>query len=130
MKKFTADCINSNVAIILEVEYEIIQVDNASTVGCQVQFSSDERILFLEAEESFGKENNLGVLHAKDSISFSNVNNPIFRYEYKLFNGYLYSNVGKVCLWSLYHHCLKHALYVANHDSKLHGSSHKISCAE
>lgn len=69
MKKFTADCINSNVAIILEVEYEIIQVDNASTVGCQVQFFSDERILFLEAEESFGKENNLGVLHAKDSIS-------------------------------------------------------------
>lgn len=66
----------------------------------------------------------------KIAYLFFNVNNPIFRYEYKLFNGYLYSNVGKVCLWSLYHHCLRLALYVVEHDSKLYGSSHKISCVE
>lgn len=57
-------------------------------------------------------------------------NNPIFRREFKLFNGRLDSNVGKICLWLLFHHCLSLALFVAEHDPKLHGSSYKISYTE
>lgn len=57
-------------------------------------------------------------------------NNPIFRREYKLFNGRLNSNIGKICLWLLFHHCLGLALYVVEHDPKLHGTSHKISFVE
>ena len=56
--------------------------------------------------------------------------NPIFRREFKLFKGKLDSKVGEICLWFLYHHCLRFALYIVEHDPKLHGTSNKISFAE
>lgn len=85
-KHLTADCIDSIIAKTSEVEYEIILVDNASSDGSQEEFSSDERILFLEAGDNlgFGKANNLGAQHAKgDYIFFLNsdtllLNNAIY----------------------------------------------------
>lgn len=85
-KHLTADCIDSIIAKTSEVEYEIILVDNASSDGSQEKFSSDERILFLEAGDNlgFGKANNLGAQHAKgDYIFFLNsdtllLNNAIY----------------------------------------------------
>ena len=70
-KKLTADCIDSIMVKTSVIEYEIIPVENAPSDGIQVQLCSDERILFLETGESlgFGKVNNLGVQHAKESIS-------------------------------------------------------------
>lgn len=85
-KHLTADCIDSIIAKTSEVEYEIILVDNASSDGSQEKFSSDGRILFLEAGDNlgFGKANNLGAQHAKgDYIFFLNsdtllLNNAIY----------------------------------------------------
>lgn len=85
-KHLTADCIDSIIAKTAEVEYEIILVDNASSDGSQEKFSSDGRILFLEAGDNlgFGKANNLGAQHAKgDYIFFLNsdtllLNNAIY----------------------------------------------------
>lgn len=85
-KHLTADCIDSIIAKTSEVEYEIILVDNASSDGSQEEFSSDGRILFLEAGDNlgFGKANNLGAQHAKgDYIFFLNsdtllLNNAIY----------------------------------------------------
>ena len=85
-KQLTADCIDSIIAKTSEVEYEIILVDNASSDGSQAKFSSDGRILFLEAGDNlgFGKANNLGAQHAKgDYIFFLNsdtllLNNAIY----------------------------------------------------
>ena len=85
-KHLTADCIDSIIAKTSEVEYEIILVDNASSDGSQAKFSSDGRILFLEAGDNlgFGKANNLGAQHAKgDYIFFLNsdtllLNNAIY----------------------------------------------------
>lgn len=85
-KHLTADCIDSIIAKTSEVEYEIILVDNASSDGSQEEFSSDGRILFLEAGDNlgFGKANNLGTQHAKgDYIFFLNsdtllLNNAIY----------------------------------------------------
>lgn len=85
-KQLTADCIDSIIAKTSEVEYEIILVDNASSDGSQEKFSSDGRILFLEAGDNlgFGKANNLGAQHAKgDYIFFLNsdtllLNNAIY----------------------------------------------------
>lgn len=85
-KHLTADCIDSIIARTSEVEYEIILVDNASSDGSQEEFSSDGRILFLEAGDNlgFGKANNLGAQHAKgDYIFFLNsdtllLNNAIY----------------------------------------------------
>ena len=85
-KHLTADCIDSIIAKTSEVEYEIILVDNASSYGSQAKFSSDGRILFLEAGDNlgFGKANNLGAQHAKgDYIFFLNsdtllLNNAIY----------------------------------------------------
>lgn len=85
-KHLTADCIDSIIAKTSEVEYEIILVDNASSDGSQEKFSSDGRILFLEAGDNlgFGKANNLGAQHANgDYIFFLNsdtllLNNAIY----------------------------------------------------
>lgn len=85
-KHLTADCIDSIIAKTSEVKYEIILVDNASSDGSQEKFSSDGRILFLEAGDNlgFGKANNLGAQHAKgDYIFFLNsdtllLNNAIY----------------------------------------------------
>ena len=85
-KHLTADCIDSIIAKTSEVEYEIILVDNASSDGSQEKFSSDGRILFLEAGDNlcFVKANNLAAQHANgDYIFFLNsdtllLNNAIY----------------------------------------------------
>lgn len=85
-QKLTCACIDSVIAKITGIDYEIILVDNASTDGSQEHFCRDERIKFIEAGMNlgFGKANNLGVNQAKgDYVFFLNsdtllLNNAIY----------------------------------------------------
>lgn len=82
----TCACIDSIIAKVTGLDYEIILVDNASTDGSQEHFCRDERIKFIEAGMNlgFGKANNLGVKQAKgDYVFFLNsdtllLNNAIY----------------------------------------------------
>lgn len=85
-QKLTCACIDSIIAKITGIDYEIILVDNASTDGSQEHFCRDERIKFIEVGMNlgFGKANNLGVNQAKgDYVFFLNsdtllLNNAIY----------------------------------------------------
>ena len=85
-QKLTCACIDSVIAKITGIDYEIILVDNASTDGSQEHFCRDERIKFIEAgmKLGFGKAKNLGVNQAKgDYVFFLNsdtllLNNAIY----------------------------------------------------
>ena len=85
-QQLTCACIDSIIAKITGIDYEIILVDNASTDGSQEHFCRDERIKFIEAGRNlgFGKANNLGVNQANgDYLFFLNsdtllLNNAIY----------------------------------------------------
>lgn len=85
-QQLTCACIDSIIAQITGIDYEIILVDNASTDGSQEHFCRDERIKFIEAGRNlgFGKANNLGVNQANgDYLFFLNsdtllLNNAIY----------------------------------------------------
>lgn len=80
-------------------------------------------------KQFYNKASGMTTVQKKEYLSLI-ADNPIFRREFKSFKGKLDSKVGEICLWLLYHHCLRLALYVAEHDPKLHGISNKISCAK
>lgn len=49
-------------------------------------------------------------------------NDKLFRAEYKKFDGVIDSKVAKIVLWLLYHKLWRLALFVAEHDPKVHGN--------
>lgn len=72
--RITKECIDSIVNNTVDISYEIILVDNASSDGSIEYFSKDERIKFIESGSnlSFGKANNLGAQNSVgDYVFFS-----------------------------------------------------------
>lgn len=61
-KKLTLDCINSIYKYTVDVKFEVILVDNASTDGSAALFKTDNRITFIQSGGNigFGRANNLG----------------------------------------------------------------------
>lgn len=70
--RITKECIDSIVNNTIDISYEIILVDNASSDGSIEYFSKDERIKFIESGSNlgFGKANNLGAQNSVGDYVF------------------------------------------------------------
>lgn len=71
-KQLTKACIDSVFLHTVDIEFEVIVVDNASTDGSIDLFKQDKRVVFIESNENlgFGKANNLGFKYAKGKYIF------------------------------------------------------------
>lgn len=53
-------------------------------------------------------------------------NNNTFRQEYQKFDGCIKSKIGRLALWLLYHRLWRLALFLVEHDPKVHGKESGI----
>lgn len=98
-KSLTLQCVNSIFEKTIDLSFEIILVDNASSDGSVECFSQDKRIIFIEAGDNlgFGKANNLGLAKAKGKyIFFLNSDTLLVNNAVKAFFDFAESKSGKV----------------------------------
>lgn len=72
-------------------------------------------------KQFYSQESNLSIVEKKDYL-LKIANDELFRTYYKQFDGVLNSKVGRFALWLLYHKLWRLALFVVEHDPKVHGT--------
>lgn len=72
-------------------------------------------------KQFYSQESNLSIAEKKDYL-LKIANDDLFRKAYRQFDGVLNSNVGRFALWLLYHKLWRLALFVVEHDPKVHGT--------
>lgn len=73
-------------------------------------------------KQFYSKESGMSVSQKKDYL-LTIANDDLFRKAYQQFDGVTNSQVGRFALWLLYHKCWRLALFVIEHDPKVHGTS-------
>lgn len=97
----TKECIDSILEKTIEVSFEVILVDNASTDGSKELFERDERITYIYNNENvgFGRANNIGVEVASGrNILFLNSDTILLNDAISLMSMYLDENVDVGCV--------------------------------
>lgn len=107
----TSQCIESIFRQTLDVDFEVILVDNASTDASRERFSSDDRItcIFQDENLGFGRANNAGLAKSNArNVLFLNPDTILINNAVKILSDFLDSNpsVG-ACGGNLYSESLR-----------------------
>ena len=62
-------------------------------------------------------------LTEKKAFLLSIANDELFRSAYRLFDGVINTKVGRIVLWLVYRKFWRLALFISEHDPKVHGTS-------
>lgn len=94
--KMTSECIDSVIQKTVDVSFEIILVDNASTDGSKEFFEKDSRVRYIYNDRNlgFGQANNIGINFAVGrNILFLNSDTLLVNNAVKIMSDYLDRNV-------------------------------------